>query len=85
MNEGGQRMNLSAMGSAGQGPNQATQSCPTPSLVIADRVSNAEDRLSAIDLAIGRLDMAMTKLIGIVHEHRNQLGLPPLPEDHFNA
>jgi hypothetical protein len=66
----------------GQAPNRIAQPIPTPPSV-SDRISNLEDRAAAAESRINRLELTAQRLVSEAQEYRNQLGLQPLPDDHF--
>ncbi|KKN65210.1 hypothetical protein LCGC14_0483860 [marine sediment metagenome] len=87
-NTGNQRMNLAAMGSAGGDPSQVAQPNP-PALVDSNtaisRIEALENRANCLEQRCHGLEIIAGRLIAQVGDLRGQLGMPPLPDDHFNA
>ena len=87
-NTDNQRMNLAAMGSAEGSPSQVAQPTP-PALVDSstaiNRIESLENRANCMEQRCYALEIIAARLMAQVGDLRTQLGLAPLPEDHYTA
>jgi hypothetical protein len=83
--QGAQKMNLSAMGAAGQGSIQTAMAPPPTPSILAERVAELENRMTAAEEYAGRLNVTLSKVVNVLIEHRVHLGLQPFADDWYTT